>query len=164
MAEYQVGVYYFPNYHRDARNAVVHGPGWTEWELVKRGEPKFPGHAQPKVPLWGYEDEADPRVMAKKIDAAADHGVNHFLFDWYWYDDGPFLQRGLDEGFLGATNNARLKFALMWANHDWVDIHPARRHGRPALLYPVMVTRETFDALIDTVIERYFRHSSYWKI
>jgi glycosyl transferase family WbsX len=164
MAGYQVGVYYFPNYHADARNALVHGPGGTEWELVKRGEPKFPGHRQPKVPLWGYEDEADPRVMAKKIDAAADHGIHHFLFDWYWYDDGPFLQRALDEGFLGAANNQRLKFALMWANHDWTDIHPARRHGRPALLYPGMVTRESFDALVEVVIERYFRHPSYWQI
>ena len=59
---------------------------------MKRAEPRFPGHAQPKVPLWGYEDEADPRVMARKIDAAANCGLNHFIFDWYWYDDGPYLE------------------------------------------------------------------------
>jgi hypothetical protein len=33
------------------------------------------------VPLWGYEMDSDPTVMAKKIDAAADNGVDHFLFD-----------------------------------------------------------------------------------
>jgi hypothetical protein len=161
---YEVGVYYFPNYHVDPRNEAVHGPGWTEWELVKRAEPKFPGHPQPRVPLWGYQDEADPRVMARKIDDAADHGVTHFLFDWYWYDDGPFLQRALDEGFMGASNHDRLKFALMWANHDWLDIHPAKRHAQPPLLYPGPVTRAAFDRLTDHVIERYFRHPSYWKI
>ena len=31
----------FSHYHVDPRNEKVHGPGWTEWELVKRGEPKF---------------------------------------------------------------------------------------------------------------------------
>ena len=162
----QVACYYFPNYHQDARNRAVHGPGWSEWTLVKHARPRFPGHRQPRVPLWGYEDEADPAAMARKIDAAADHGIDAFLFDWYWYDDGPFLERGLDKGFLHAPNNARLKFALMWANHDWVDIHPAKlnevRH--PRLLYPGTVTRETFDAIVDRVIERYMAHPSYWLI
>src|SRR5512135_1016411 len=68
---YTVACYYFPNYHVDPRNEKQHGPGWTEWELVKRAEPRFEGHHQPNVPLWGYTDEADPAVMAKKIDAAA---------------------------------------------------------------------------------------------
>lgn len=164
----QIAVYYFPNYHPDARNAQVHGPGWTEWELVKRAEPRFAGHRQPRVPLWGYEDEADPQVMARKIDAAADHGIDAFIFDWYWYADGPFLQRGLEEGFFGAPNNDRLKFAIMWANHTWVDIHPASRHAcqtrsQPAL-YHGPVDRRAFDALVEHTVEIYFRHPSYWKI
>jgi hypothetical protein len=53
----------------DARNALVHGEGWTEWELVKRAVPRFAGHDQPKVPAWGCTDEADPAQMAQKIDA-----------------------------------------------------------------------------------------------
>jgi hypothetical protein len=164
----QIAAYYFPNYHRDERNEEVHGSGWTEWELVRRAEPRFPGHQQPNLPAWGETDEADPRVMAKKIDAAADHGLDAFIFDWYWYDDGPFLQRGLDEGFLNAPNNDRLKFALMWANHDWLDIHPLKRSKRPfedaKLLYPGAVTPETFDLIIDHCIKNYFRHPSYWKL
>lgn len=164
MKNYRVGAYYFPNYHLDARNEAAHGAGWTEWNLVQSAGPRFPGHAQPKVPLWGHEDEADPDVMAKKIAAAAHHGLNHFLFDWYWYDDGPFLNRALDEGFLNAPNNDRLEFALMWANHDWCDIHPAKFSGPKNLLYPGAVTRETFDAIVEVVIEKYFSHPSYMKI
>jgi hypothetical protein len=105
--------------------------------------------------------------MARKIDAAADHGIDAFIFDWYWYDDGPFLERGLDHGFLNAPNTGRMKFALMWANHDWIDIHPATLGGvgeRARLLYPGTVTRETFDGICDTAIERYFAHPSYWQI
>ena len=85
----QVAVYYFPNYHPgDPRNTEMKGETWSEWELVKAARPRFPGHAQPKVPLWGYGDESDPAVMARKIDAAADHGVDAFIFDWYYYDMG----------------------------------------------------------------------------
>ena len=121
--DFTVAVYYFGNYHpRDPRNEAQKGRGWTEWELVKSAKPRFPGHQQPKVPLWGYEDESDPKVMERKIAAAADHGIDVFLFDWYHYNDGPFLDRPLDRGFLGAANCDRLKFALMWANHDWIEI------------------------------------------
>ena len=95
----KVGVYYFPNYHLDKRNKLSHGEGWTEWELVKRAEPKFKGHIQPKVPLWGYEDEANPEVMAKKIDVASNACIDAFIFDWYWYEDGLFLNRALDVFF-----------------------------------------------------------------
>lgn len=160
----EIFAYYFPNYHADARNARVHSAGWTEWELVKAAQPRFPGHVQPKKPLWGFEDEANPQVMARKIEAAASHGVTGFLFDWYWYEDGPFLGRALDEGFLGAANNDKLKFALMWANHDWINIHPATA-GVPAdLLYPGALSRNGFEQLGDFIVENYFSHPAYWKI
>ncbi len=164
--DYTVACYYFPNYHPDRRNERVHGPGWSEWDLVKRAEPRFQHHRQPRRPQWGYQDEADPTVMAQKIDAAADHAIDAFIFDWYWYNDGPFLERGLDEGFLHARNNRRLQFGLMWANHDWQDIHPAKLNeiGRTRVLYPGAVTRSTFEAIVDLVIERYFSHPAYWLI
>ena len=165
--DYTIACYYFPNYHVDPRNEAAHGPGWTEWELVKRAEPRFTGHRQPRVPAWGYEDESDPQAMAQKIAAAADHGVDVFLFDWYHYDDGPFLERGLERGFFGAENNSKIKFALMWANHNWVDIHPAKisTTSRTApLLYGGAVSRAGFDRICDLVIERYFKHPSYWLI
>lgn len=91
---YEVAVYYFPNYHVDKRNEAWHGEGWTEWELVKRATPRFEGHDLPKVPLWGYTDEADPVDMAQKIDAAADHGVDTFIFDWYWYEGRSVSRTG----------------------------------------------------------------------
>jgi hypothetical protein len=163
-----IAVYYFPNYHLDVRNRHVHGEGWTEWELVRRAEPRYPGHRQPRLPLWGYEDEADPQVVARKIAAAAGHGVDVFLFDWYWYDDGPFLQRGLEEGYLQAPNNTKVKFAIHWANHDWIDIHPAKLNEcldrTHRLLYPGKITEATFNQVTDYVIDNYFEQPSYYKI
>ncbi len=164
MGDYQAAAYYFPNYHPgDPRNEKWHGKGWTEWELVRRAEPRFSGHQQPRAPLWGYEDESLPAVMARKIDAAADAGLTAFIFDWYWYDDGPYLERALEQGFLEAANNSRLKFALMWANHDWADIHPATRNSPPKVLARGVVSRKAFFEAGDRMIQRYFTHPSYWR-
>lgn len=160
-----VASYYFGNYHpSDSRNRQLKGEGWSEWELVKAAKPRFPGHQQPKTPLWGYTDESNPREMAQKIDAAANHGINAFIFDWYYYNDGPFLEGTIDQGFLKARNNRRLKFALMWANHDWLDIHPYKRGEPPKMLYPGVVTPANFEKITEHVIQDYFKHPSYWRI
>lgn len=163
--EITVAAYYFPNYHTDdPRNIINKGKGWSEWELVKTAKPRFAGHHQPNVPAWGYTDEKDPKVMAQKIDAAVDNGIDCFIFDWYMYEDGPFLNRCLDEGFLNANNCERIKFALMWANHDWVDIHPYTRGAPQKLLYPAKVSPKRYDEICDFVIEKYFSRPNYWKI
>lgn len=157
--------YYFGNYHPgDSRNTKTKGPNWSEWELVRNAKPRFEGHNQPNEPLWGYTDESKPEVMAQKIAAAADHGLNAFIFDWYSYDDGPFLEKPIDDGFLKAKNNGRLKFAFMWANHDWVDIHPYHRGDPQRLLYPGKVKPETFEKIGDQLIQKYFRRKNYWRI
>ena len=157
--------YYFPNFHRDERNEAHHGVNWTEWNLMKCAHPRFPGHNQPKIPLWGYEDEADPKVMAKKIATAQKYKVDGFIFDWYWYD-GPYLERALTEGFLGAENNSKFKFALMWANHDWMDRHPVSRKKsfNPELLYPWASTRENVSQVWEYVIENFMTKPNYWRI
>jgi hypothetical protein len=160
-----VASYYFPNYHtEDPRNIINKGHSWSEWELVKAARPQFTGHHQPNVPAWGYSDEKDPIVMAQKIDAATDNGIDCFIFDWYMYEDGPFLNRCIDEGFLKAPNCERIKFGLMWANHDWVDIHPYTRGAEQKLLYPGKVTPKRFDEICDFVIKEYFVKPNYWKI
>lgn len=160
-----VAAYYFGNYHpNDARNRKLKGEGWSEWELVKAAKPRFPGHQQPHVPAWGYLDESNPQVMAKKIDAAADHGIDVFIFDWYYYDDGPFLESTIDSGFLHAPNNSRLKFALMWAMHDWLDIQPYKPGTPYRVLFPGKVTPAKFQEICDLVIRKYFSHPSYWRL
>jgi hypothetical protein len=163
-----IACYYFPNYHFDKRNTKLLGPAWSEWELTKNAAPRYPGHNQPRIPLWGYTDEADPVQMAQKIDAAANHGIDAFIFDWYYYDDGPFLEGGLEEGFMKALNSHKLKFGLMWANHDWVNIFPIRigpdKKVAPPVVYHGKITPETWDKMTDYIIEKYFKVPSYWKI
>lgn len=161
---YQAAAYYFPGYHPNAQNDARLGKGWTEWDLMRAARPRFPGHDQPKAPLWGFLDESRPEVFEKKIAAAADHGLAAWIFDWYWHETGPFLERALEEGFLKAPSRRRMQFALMWANHDWIDIFPAKA-GRPQkTIYPGPVGRAAFDRATDHVIARYFSQPNYWKI
>ena len=166
MNKFDVCAYYFPNFHQDKRNIPVHGKGWNEWDLVKRAEPRFKGHLQPKIPLWGYEDEADPLVFEKKIEAASNHGVNCFLWDWYWYEDGLFLEKCLEEGYLKSKNKSKVKFALHWGNHTWKDIHPTLRSSvnNPINLYHGEISEKAFEEMTDYVIENYFSDPDYWKI
>jgi len=161
---YEVAAYYFPSYHANAAYSREHGEGWTEWNLIKQAKPRFEGHQQPKVPAWGYDDESDPAAMARRIDAAADHGLTAFLFDWYWHDTGPYIEGGLERGFLKAPNRDRLKFALMWANHDWISIFPAKSGVKPDIMHPGPVTPETFVKATDHIIHAYFSQPNYWRI
>lgn len=162
-----VAAYYFPNYHTgDKRHASNpdKGANWSEWALVENATPRFANHYQPLKPVWGYEDEKDPAVMQRKIDVATSHGVNCFIFDWYMFEDGPFLNRCLDEGFLKAKNVNTIQFALMWANHDWTDIHPYTRGTPEQVLYPGKVSPQRFEEIGKHVIENYFSQPNYLQI
>ncbi|MCH5598010.1 glycoside hydrolase family 99-like domain-containing protein [Niabella ginsengisoli] len=161
---YTLACYYFPNYHVDKRNELYHGKNWTEWEVLKAAKPRFADHYQPKKPLWGYEDESNPQVMEKKINTAHKFGIDVFIYDWYYYEDGLFLQNGLEKGFMKAANNDRLKFALMWANHDWTDLFPRRIAKPNKVLYKGSISKHTWEVMTDYIIEKYFRHPSYWLV
>ena len=117
--EYTVAAYVWPSCHHDKRFGDMLWPDQTgEWEIIKKGDARFAGHYQPKVPLWGYEPDDEPKVMERWIEAATAHGVNTFIFDWYWFDEGPYLESSLNNGFLKADNRDKMNFYLMWANHD----------------------------------------------
>jgi len=163
---YDIAVYYFPDYHTDdMRNELRYGKGWSEWELVKNARPRFEGHKQPKIPLWGFTNESDPEIMEMKINTASEYGVDVFIYDWYYYNDGPFLNKGLENGFMKVPNNNKVKFALMWANHDWIDIFPRNPDaGKAPLIYPGTVSPETFGKMTDYIISKYFSQPTYWKI
>jgi len=156
-----VTAYYFPNWHVDPQLEELHGKGWTEWRVSQYATPRFPGHQQPKVPLWGYQDEARPEVMAQKISAAHAYGVDAFLWDWYFLADGPYRHRCLEEGFLKAPNRDKLKFAIMWANHNQVYAHPASYWKPAEPTADGSVNAETFRKCTDYCLEHFLGQPNY---
>jgi len=83
------------------------------------------------------------------------------IYDWYRYEDGPYLQDGLDRGFLGATNRERKKFALMLANHDWMHIHPANFLNKSEILAHGSVPADALNRIVDHVSKHYFPQPNY---
>lgn len=169
-SHYDVAAFVWPSYHPDDRAKIFWPDGIGEWQTVISSTARFEGHQQPRRPLWGLINEADPYVAEMEISAAADHGVNVFIFDWYWYDGQPFLEGHLNDGYLKARNNDRVKFYLMWANHDVGMIWDKRNaddafNGKNvANIWEGGVDRRQFDIIVDRVIKNYFRHPSYYKI
>ena len=53
--DYIVAAYVWPSCHDEPMSReALWGEGIGEWEIVKKAEPRFDGHYQPRVPLWGY--------------------------------------------------------------------------------------------------------------
>ena len=168
MAQMDIAAYVWPAYQPEARWAElgIFGKGIGEWQNVQEAVSKWEGHKQPRVPVWGYENEADPKVVAKKIDAAVAAGVNVFIYDWYWYGSRPFLEDGLNEGFLKAENRGKMKFFLMWANHHvnwlWDNTTADKRWTAPR--WRGWVSEAEFKTLAKRWIEKYFKEPNYYMI
>lgn len=169
MGKYDIAAYVWPAYTgTELRTRIFWPDGQGEWQSVKSAESKFPGHNWPKYPLWGYVDEADPQVMEMEIKEAVSHGVNVFIYDWYWFDNRPFLEQCLDNGFLKAKNNNQMKFYIMWANHDAVGVWDKRISSddemNRTVIWDGAVNDAAFDTIIDRVINQYFMKENYYKI
>ena len=166
-SEYYVAAYIWPSCHHDERFGDMLWPeGIGEWEVINKGNPRFEGHYQPRLPLWGNEMDNDPKVVEKWIDLAVEHGVNVFVYDWYWYDEGPFLESALNDGFLKAENNSKMQFYIMWANHDvrrnYWNVHKYK--DDTSILWNAVVDEENFKIIVDRVINQYFKKPNYFKI
>ncbi len=160
----QVVVYNFPSWHASPYMEARFGKGWTEFDALRNARTLFPGHTMPHYPLWGYYDEADPAWASREIDLAADHGVDVWLIDWYWHNGTQFYQEQLEQGFLKADNRARLKFAVMWANHDWKNVYPARSPNDAAILLAQTHSIEDFEKVTNYCAEHYFNQPNYFRI
>ena len=167
MKKYDVAAYVWPAYTGDeARTRMFWQEGMGEWQSVKNSTQKENGYCWNRKPLWGYQNEADPEVMKFQIEEATKHGVNVFIYDWYWYDDRPFLENCLNDGFLGTENRDKMKFYLMWANHDannYWNIDLSDTYGK-TVIWKGAVARPAFETVVNRVIEKYFSQPNYYKI
>ena len=165
--QYDIAAFVWPSFHYEPRAQIFWPDGIGEWQSMMTNTPKFPGHEQPRMPLWGYVNEADPYVMEMQINAAVRHGVNVFIYDWYWYDGMSFLESQLNDGFLGAANNRDMKFYIMWANHDVNLLWDKRLAGTKddnTLIWKGGVDRKEFEVICRRMIEKYFCQPNYYTI
>ncbi len=168
MKKYDIAAFVWPSYTGDELRSRMFWPeGYGEWQTVKSANAKFQGHDWPRKPLWGYVNEADPAVMEMEINEATRHGVNVFIYDWYWFDRRPFLEQCLNNGFLGAKNNKDMKFYLMWANHNanhlWNKELSDTECGN-TVIWQGTIDRPGFEEMCKRLIKKYFGYENYYKI
>jgi hypothetical protein len=162
--DFTVAVINYPGFHPTPFMEAWFGFKWSEWQLVRDNKPRFKGHRQPLESLWGEYDESDPKWSVKEINAAADHGIDAWIYDWYWYSGVEIWNEGLNRGFLQAPNRERMKFGVMWANHHWQNCFPAPQTGALPMMLPIRHAMEDFDRVMDYWCERYYSQPNYWRI
>lgn len=165
--QYDIAAYIWPAYTGDEPRTRMFWPeGIGEWQSVKNSKPKTNGYFWNRKPLWGYENEADPIVMEKQIEEATKHGVNVFIYDWYWFDNRPFLENCLNDGFLKAKNRNKMKFYLMWANHDANHCWNRELSDEYAntVIWEGKVGKSAFETVVNRIIEKYFKQPNYYKL
>ncbi len=164
---YDVAAYLYPAYaYGDPRLRPFWPEGFGEWETVMTMQKRNPGHYWDRKPVWGPVNEADPAVMEMEIEQATRHGVNVFIFDWYWFDGRPFMETTLTDGFLKAPNKDKMKFYLMWANHNVENYWDTRisKYGGENIIWRGGVDREEFEKICKRNIEMFFKQPNYYKI
>jgi len=167
--DYDVAAIVWPAFQPDPRWAElgIFKDGKGEWQNVYEAKSVKPGDIWGVKPLWGYEDESDPKVVERKIEAAVAHGVNVFIYDWYWYEGRPFLQNGLEKGFLGAKNNEKMKFYIMWANHTvngcWNN-KLSVKDGKWDPIWSAKVSEDDYRKIVAHWISAYFKRPNYYRI
>lgn len=159
----RVLAYVYPGWHPLAERDVSFYPGFTEWDLVESARPRFDGHAQPRLPLWGRYDDRDPVAVARRVVAAREHGVDGFVYGFFWCRGKRVFEDALDRGFLGSAVGATSPFAVMWANRMPRRVLPVTRAELPEIDPSRRVSSdvEDFTRLVETLGRAYFCRSNY---
>ena len=162
----RVAAYVYPGWHPIPERDASFYPGFTEWDLVYGSQPRFSGHVQPRVPALGRYDDRDPIEVGRRIALAAAHGIDAFVYGYFWCRGKRVFEDALDRGFLGSDEGRRAPFALMWANRMPRRVLPVRRGDVPIIDPERLVSSDIadFGTLIAHVAERYFVRDNYVRL
>jgi hypothetical protein len=126
----KIGAYYFAGW--SGKSLFDDGSPGHQWAkgmpalFTKKLANDFAG----RMPVWGWRDDTQ-ELMERQINLAADHGLAYFSFCWYWADNkGPVNLSAIESDpkhlpmqmFMQATNNWRMEFCLLVANHEGFEI------------------------------------------
>lgn len=96
------------------------GEGFTEWTPVRKAEPYYPGHNQPRIPLNdNYYNLMNRGTMEWQSSLAEYYGIYGFCFYHYYFKDGRMVMQKPAENLL-AWKGISMNFCFSWASAPWV--------------------------------------------
>jgi len=100
--------------------------GFTEWTNVRKAQPLYRGHQQPKIPAeLGYYDLRSSETRKAQAALAGASGISGFCYWHYWFGGQRLLERPFAEVL--KSGEPDFPFCLGWANESWSGVW----HGNP---------------------------------
>lgn len=152
--------FYLPQFHNIPENDEWWGDGFTEWVNVKKAQPQFDGHYQPRIPLNNnYYNLLDDDVKKWQIDLAKKYGIYGFCYYHYWFNGKLLLEKPMEQ--MLANKELDLPFCVCWANEPWTKawVGEARKVLIPQNYGSEKEWEEHFDYLLP-----FFKDERYIKV
>lgn len=119
MKQLKILANYLPQFHETEENNEWWGKGYTEWNAVQNGDPLFPGHVQPRIPLGNdYYDLSKIDAISKQVQLARSYGISGFAIYHYWFSSTKnFLTKPVE--LLLDHKDISIEFLFIWDNNTW---------------------------------------------
>lgn len=111
--------WYLPQYHCIPENDQFWGKGFTDWVTVKKAQPLFKGHQQPRVPMNNnYYDLSVKDNIVWQTKLARDNGIYGFGIYHYWFNNEKNLLTKPVE-IIYDNKDININYFLAWDNASW---------------------------------------------
>ena len=125
--EQKIIAFYLPQFHTFPENDAWWGKGFTDWVNVKKAQPLFKGHEQPRIPLNNnYYDLKKVETLRWQANLANQFGVYGMCFYHYWFNGKLLLEKPAE--MLLENKDIPMRFCFSWANEPWARTWDGKAH------------------------------------